>query len=151
MAKPTTASWSKLLIMLGDGATPTEVFTAPCALTTKGITFSADTSDSNVPDCDNPDLPSWVERTVRGLSGEISGSGRLALESLPTWRTWFFGGARKNIRVRIDVPLANNGGYFAMGAVLTGFGVSGNEDDGKLGVEVTIQSDGEVTWVPAAA
>jgi hypothetical protein len=153
MAKPTTASWSKLLIMLGDGATPTETFAAPCALTTKGISFTADTSDSNVPDCDDPDLPSWVERVPRGFSAEISGGGRLALgaDNLGKWVTWWESGAAKNIRVKLDVPLADNGGHWAGRFVLTAFGISGNEDDGKIGIEVTMQSDGEVVWVDASA
>jgi hypothetical protein len=151
MAKPTTASWTKLLIMLGDGATPTEGFAAPCALTTKGISFTADTSDQNVPDCDDPDLPSWVERVVRGLSAEVSGGGRLALENFDIWQEWWASGETKNVRVKLDVPLANNGGHYAGRFVLTGFTLSGNEDDGKVGIDVTMVSDGEVVWVPASA
>jgi len=151
MAAPTTASWTKLLILLGGGETPTEVFTAPCALTTKGIAFSADTADSNIQDCASPDAPTWVARVSRSLSAEVTGAGRLALESFDEWRIWFLSGAAKNIRVKVDVPLASNGGHFAMAAVLTGFSVSGSEDDGKIGVDVTMVSDGAVTWVPAAS
>lgn len=150
MAKPTTASWTKLLIMLGDGG-GTEVFTAPCALITKGIALTADTSDNNVQDCADPDAPTWVERVVRGLSAEITGSGRLAMESFDEWRTWFLSGDPKNIRVKIDMTLAQNGGHFAVRAVCTGLTISGNEDDGKIGIDVTMVSDGEVTWVPASA
>lgn len=151
MAQPTTASWTKLLIMLGDGATPTEGFAAPCALTTKGIAITAETSDNTIQDCADPDAPTWVARVARALSAEVTGSGRLALESFETWKDWMLSGEGKNIRVKIDVPLANNGGHFAMSAVLTALTVSGNEDDGKIGVDVTMVSDGQVTWVDASA
>ncbi len=151
MAKPKTASWSRLLVQLGDGATPTEVFTAPCALITKGLSFSAETSDSNVPDCDNPDLPSWVERNVRALSAEITGAGRLALSAQSPWRTWFMGGEAKNVRIKLDVPLADGGGHYAGKFRLTRLNFTGNESEGKIGVEVTMVSDGEVAWVAASA
>lgn len=151
MAKPTTASWSKFLVLVGDGASP-EVFTAPCALTAKGIDIRADTSDSNVPDCDSPDLPSWVERTIRSMSGTVSGSGRLALGTASAmWRAWMLSGQAKNVRIKIDTVLADDGGYFAGSFLLTGFRLSGNETDGKIGVDVTLVSDGELTWVAASA
>lgn len=151
MAKPTTASWSKFLVLVGDGAGP-EVFTAPCALTAKGLDISADTSDSNVPDCSDPDLPSWVERVVRGLSGTISGSGRLALGTASSmWRAWALNGSAKNVRIKIDVPLANDGGYFAGSFLLTRFRLTGNESDGKIGVDVTLVSDGPLTWTAASS
>lgn len=152
MAKPVTASWSKLLIMVGNGAGP-EVFAAPCALISKGISLTADTSDSNVPDCDSPDLPSWVNRVVRSLTAGVTGSGRLALGAAGSgvWRAWFLSGAAKNCRIKIDVPLANDGGYYAGSFVLTAMNITGNESDGKIGVDVTMASDGEVTWVPASA
>src|SRR5690606_33512417 len=59
MAPPKTAAWYKMLIQVGDGADP-EVFSAPCGLTTRGLNFSAETSDTTVPDCDDPSLPSWT-------------------------------------------------------------------------------------------
>lgn len=149
MARPKTARGSKVLIQLGNGAGP-EVFTAPCALETKGINLSADTNDFNVPDCDLPDNPTWTERVVSALSAGVSGNGVLALENLTTWRTWFLSGLAKNIRVKIDVPLADNGGYFAMSSVLTTFNI-GADQTGLITVEVGISSSGEVTWTAASA
>jgi predicted secreted protein len=147
MAKPTTIKGSKFLIQLED--TP-GVFVAPCALTTKGIDFSAETNDSNVPDCDDPDAPTFTERTISALSASISGSGTLAMESLATWRTWFESGLEKNIRVKVDATLANGGGYWAMSAVLTGFNLGAPLKD-LMTVEVAIQSNGAWTWTDAGA
>lgn len=150
LARPTTASWTKFLVLLGDGAGP-EVFTAPCALTSKGIALSADTADSTVGDCDDPDAPTWVERVVRSLTGTVTGSGLMAAESSATWRAWFLSGAAKNVRVKIDLPLADDGGYYAGSFVLTGLEQTGAEADGKIRFAITMLSDGEITWVPASS
>lgn len=150
MAQPKTATWSKLLVQLGDGAVP-ETFAQPCALVSRGFNVAADTTDSDVPDCDNPDAPTWVQRTIRSFSGEISGEGVLALVSHATWRTWFLSGLAKNVRVKLDVPLADGGGYYAGAFLLTKFALSGNKGDGKVGVSITLVSDGVIAWVPAAS
>jgi len=150
LAKPTTLSAAKLLILLGDGATPTEAFTAPCGLTTKGINFSAASNDITVPDCDDPDAAAWSERVISALSGTVSGSGVLAMESLETWREFFFSGVSKNARVKIDTTLANNGGYFEGKFICTTFNLTG-EIGNKIQVEIELQNDGEITWVDASA
>lgn len=142
MARPTTIKGSKFLIQIED--TP-GVYVAPCALTSKSIDFSAESNDFNVPDCDDPDAPTWTERVVSALSASVSGSGTLAMESLATWREWYRSGLEKNIRVKLDHA---SGGYFAMSAILTGFNLGGNQ--GELAtIEVTIASNGEVTWTDA--
>jgi hypothetical protein len=149
MAKPTTLRSTKLLIELGDGANP-EVFAAPCALTTKGLNFSATTTDTELPDCDDPDAATWTDRAVDALSAGVTGSGTLAMDALATWRTWFLSAANKNIRVKLDLPQASGGGYFAMSAVLSGFNLAG-QGKGLATIEVTIGSSGEVSWVAAGA
>lgn len=149
MAKPTTVNGSKLLIMLGDGQSP-ETFGSPCGLSTKGINFTASVNEFNVPDCADPDLPQWTERVVQALSAGVTGSGAFAVESHDDWREWFMSGVSKNIQVSINEPLAGGGGYYAMAAVLSAFNVTGNNGE-KMQIEVTIQSDGPVSWVPAAS
>lgn len=147
MAKPTTRSWTKLSIWPGDGGSP-EVFTSKvCGLTSKGFTISSETSDSTVPDCDDPDLPAWVERVTRSSSAEISGSGVMAEETFDFWRDWKLDGTAKNVRVIMD--LLGTPGYFAGSFLLTSLEITGNQDDGKINVTVTLQSNGEITWVDA--
>ncbi len=149
MARPTTLRGSKLLIQIGDGASPTEAFTAPCALTTKGLNLAASANEFNVPDCTDPDAPSWTERVISALSGSVSGSGTLAMESLETWRDWFLSGDAVNIRVKFDTTAGNGGGHYAMSAVLTTFNVTG-EVGGLVQIEVEMSSNGVVTWVDAS-
>lgn len=103
-----------------------------------------------MPDCSDPDAAVFTERVVASISAQVSGSGTLAMESSDEWRLWFLSGLEKNIRVKLDTTLANNGGYFAMSAVLTAFNISGNVGDLSQ-IEVTIDSNGEITWVPAVA
>lgn len=120
----------------------------PCGLTTKGINFSSTTNEVDVPDCDNPDAPAWVERDTKSKSAQIQGSGILAMETSPLWWDWFKSGESRNIRVKIDEPGAINAGYWEGHGLLTGFNVSG-EIGAKVNVEVTIDSDGEFVWVKA--
>lgn len=148
MAPPKTAPWYKMLIQVGDGADP-EVFSAPCGLTTRGINFSAETSDTTVPDCEDPSLPSWTERVARALSAGISGSGVLALATHETWRQWFLSGEARNCRMKLDVPVGDGGGHYEGRFVLTTFNLGASEDDGKISVEVELQNDGAVVWVAA--
>lgn len=147
MARPTTMKGSQLIIELGDGATPTEAFEAPCALNTKGVNFTATANEQSVPDCDAPDDPLWIERTIQTLSGDITGAGILALESYEIWRTWFLSGLERNVRARFNIA-APNGGQYEGSYVLTTFNTAGNT--GELAtIEVTMLSNGEVEWVAA--
>lgn len=140
MARPTTVSGKNLLVKVGNGADP-EVFAAPCGLTTRGINFSKETNDTTVPDCDDPDLPSWTERDARTLAATVSGSGILAVEALPTWRGFFMSTDTKNCQIWVGTS-----GYFEGAFHCTSFNVTG-EIGNKVQVEIELQNDGEVTWV----
>jgi hypothetical protein len=148
MAKPTTLRWSKLSIWPSDGASPEDFTSQVCGLNAKGFSITADTSDSNVPDCDDPDLPSWTERAVRALSSGVSGSGLLAEETFAFWRAWMLSGEAKNVRIVVD--LATTPGYFVGSYLLTQFELNGSEADGKLGVTLALSSDGPITWAAGA-
>lgn len=139
MTKPTTASGTKLLILVGDGASP-EVFTEPCGLTTKSLDSQAETSDTIVPDCADPDAPAWKERAVTALSRDFSGSGVLAKESVKMWDDWYKSGLSKNCKVQVPGTgwLTWTGKY-----LLTNFKITG-ERGTKVQVEVSMSSDGEI-------
>ena len=148
MAQATTRRWTKLSIWPGDGASPEDFTTQVCGLTSKGFTLSADTSDSTVPDCDDPDLPSWIERVTRSLSASVSGSGVMAEETLSFWRTWMLAGTEKNVRIVLDLSASD--GYFEGLFILTSFELTGNEGDGKIQISVGMQSAGAITWATGA-
>lgn len=149
MAKPATLSWTKLSIWPGDGETPTEDFTsAVCGLVTKGFTLSADTSDTTVPDCDDPDAAAWVERVIRSLSSGVTGSGLMAEEKFAFWRDWMLSAASKNVRIVVDGSTID--GYFQGAYLLTSFELSGAQADGKIQISLSLQSDGEIVWTDGA-
>ena len=144
MAKPQTASAAKLLILVGDGNSP-EVFAAPCGLTTKGIAFRAETNDTTVPECDDPDLPAWSERVVKSLSAGVTGSGVLAAEAIDVWWKFYSLAEARNCRVKIDSPAFANV-YYSGRFLLTTFNVTGTIGE-KINVQIEMQSDGEVVQV----
>jgi hypothetical protein len=100
MTQATTLKFSQFLIQLGDGASP-EVFAAPCGLNSRGFSRTAATNDTNVPDCDDPDAPSWLDRDVVSLSGSLSGAGVVADEDFDTWDSWFTTGVSKNVKIKL--------------------------------------------------
>lgn len=142
MTKPTTLPAGKYLILLGNGASP-EIFAAPCGLTTKGFNQSKSVQETVVPDCDNPDAAAYVERGVDSISGEISGSGVLALEAFDTWRLAFESGGSINCRIKLDQ--VGLGGYYQGAFVMTQFNMTAQRGQ-KINVDVTLQSDGAYTW-----
>jgi len=136
MAKATTVRYGQFLIQVGDGASP-EVFADPCGLTSKGFNRTAEMNDTNVPDCDNPDAPSWLERDVVSMSGEMTGSGVLATESVDTWDEWFESGASRNVRVK-----AGTREWRGL-AKLSAFNITAERGQ-RVNIEVTIVSDGPI-------
>jgi predicted secreted protein len=133
-----------MIILIGDGAAPTEAFEAPCGLTSKGLDLNAASNDVLVPDCDDPDAPAWLERAVQSLSGQITGKGVMAVESFDLWRDWALSGLPKNARVQlVGTGLGHYGGSF----LLSKFTLSGDFGS-KVQVDITLDSDGQIVWTP---
>lgn len=141
MAKPTTWRGTQLLIKIGNGATP-EVLEAPCGLTSTSLNRSADTNDTTVPDCDNPDAPAWTEREVSTLSWEYSGSGVMTPDAAKKWDAWHASGLPKNVQIDAGTA-ALDGRRYTGRALLTTYNITGERGD-KIKVEVTLSGDGEL-------
>ena len=139
MAIATTYPFSKFLVKIGDGAAP-EVFTDPCGLTSKGFTRTANLNDTNIPDCDDPDAPSWLGRDVVSYQASIAGSGVVAEESFATWEDWWNDGDTRNIRIELGSPAEY---AWIMPAKLQEFSITGERGD-KVQMTVAIVSDGAV-------
>lgn len=139
MAAAETLKFSQFLILVGDGGSP-EQYDDPCGLTSRGFNRTAETNTTNVPDCDNPDEASWLERDVVSLSGEMSGSGVLAEQSFDLWNDWFESGQAKNVRIELGARAWEGR------AILSNLNIQG-ERGSRVTVEVTIQSDGEIIQV----
>src|SRR5690349_17841274 len=123
MAKPTTLAFGSFLVYINTADSP-DTFVAPCGFTQKALTLSAATSETTVPDCDDPTAPAWTERAVSALSAQITGQGVMALESLDEWREWYESADQRLVRIEFDTTLALNGGYYEGYAILTNLGFS---------------------------
>nr|DAE48850.1 MAG TPA: major tail protein [Caudoviricetes sp.] len=146
MAKPVTARFGKFLVLLGDGATP-EVFSMPCGFTSKSFSLSNNLTDVEIPDCDDPDAPFAVARDIQSYSATISGEGVLAAEAVPTWSA-----ARQNmdgVNCRVEIEFSSGKLVYAGAFKFENFEL-GAESGGRVTINVTMQSDGEITetWTP---
>jgi hypothetical protein len=141
MAQPTVIAGTKLIILVGNAAIP-EVFSAPCGLTTSGINFTAATNTTLVPDCDDPEAPTWEARDVSSMGFEVTGSGVMAVESFNVWRDWMLSGLGRNVQIKFDDPGL---GYWGAVMKLTRWNHSGARGQ-KVTVEVSMVSDGMPTW-----
>lgn len=146
-----TVEFSKYLIQLGDGASPTEAFTAPCGLKARTFTLENTTSESQILSKTAETDPMAVERLVSSQSGSISGEGVLDPSDLSTWRDWFLTGARKNARVVVDLPAADGGGHYEAAFILTRFENVSSKEEGLVGFSLEMQSAGPITWEDASA
>jgi Phage tail tube protein len=142
MTQATTYPFSKFLVKIGDGASP-EVFTDPCGLTTKGLTRTANLNDTNVPDCDDPDAPSWLGRDVVSYQAAIAGAGVVAQESFANWEEWWNAGETRNVKIELGTPAEF---AWTMPAKLQEFAITA-ERGNKVQMTVAIVSDGAVVPV----
>lgn len=145
MAKPTTYRGAHVGIYLEDTSNP-GAFLEPCGLSQRGISFTKNLNEVNVPDCDDPDLPSWVERETASLSMSANGSGILAAQAVDGWDEAWRSTGSINARVYVGKPdNTTNGRYWAGKVHVESFEVTGNIGE-KAQVSLSIVSDGEITY-----
>jgi predicted secreted protein len=137
MAKAQTLPFSKFLVLVEDPAAP-GVFKAPCGLNSRSYNRTANTNDTNVPDCDDPDAPSWLERDTVSLSASISGAGVVADEDYDVWEAWFNSGGPRNVQVKLGTRTATGA------CKLTKLNLTGQRGQ-RTTMDVTLDSDGEMS------
>lgn len=152
MAAPTTLKFGAGAFYIGDGATPTEVFTKLCGFTEMELTIDKETNDSTVPDCDDPDAAAWTERDVVSLSWSMTFSGVLAKEALPLLEAETLQSDTTNIR--LDLAGAGTGAGTPnkryAGRAHINHSITGSRGE-KWQVEVTVTGDGALTVTNVAA
>lgn len=147
MAQAKTFRRSGLRLMLGNGATPDEAFAAPCGLLERAITLSKELGETNVPNCADEDAAPWTERDVTSKSASIEGSGVLDADALPIWQSFYDDDSSRNCRIE----LWRNGakvGYWQGAFHIESFNPAAPEE-GRVTLEISLQSDGAVVWTPA--
>lgn len=148
MAAPTTTK--KMTILLGDGATPTEVFTWPCGANSRGLTITTSMGSEVLLDCTDPTgNPAWESSWAEGKGWSISVSGRVAIGApWAAWRDWALGVSAKNVRIKIDESAANEGGHFQGSAFLESFEITA-EGSATVAFNATLTGSGALTWTDA--
>jgi hypothetical protein len=142
------AKTKKLIVLLQQNGSPT-TWEAPCSINTnREFTIEAAVSEVPEVDCDDPDAPSWVARAVETLSAGLSGAGTLDTPDFEQWRDWMLSAEEKEIRIKLDVPLADGGGWFQGPFLITSLGL-GKEGKGFTTFSCELQSAGEITWTDA--
>lgn len=144
MAQAKTVKGSKFLIKIEDPATP-GTFVHTCSINAeRGFVLTAETNDVSVPDCDNPDLVSWVEREKRSLAGSISGAGVLNSPDIEFFFDYLKSEDPYNVKVVLDVPAIDGGRIFSGEFHCVKFEQTGTRGE-KVTVSIDLQSNGEIT------
>jgi hypothetical protein len=146
MAKPTTYKGSVVAVYLEDADYP-GTFVKPCGLINHTVTFTKNAQEVNVPDCDDPEAPSWIERDVESLDFSASGEGSLAAEAVELWWEYFRSTDPINARIYIGAPDNITNGYYWEGLVhMNNFEVTGQTGQ-RAQVSMGLVSSGEMTFV----
>lgn len=148
MASAKTIKFGKGAILLGDAASP-EVFSAPCGFENITLTVNIENEKTNVPDCSDPDLPSWLVSDEVSKQMVLSGEGVLDTDAFQTWRAWLLAGGEKNVRFMNDLSAANGGGYYEAPGVMNAY-----EEQGQRGnrwrLSVGLDLNGKPEWTDAS-
>lgn len=146
MAQPTTARFGKFRVLLGNGASPTEAFAAPCGFTSRSLVLNNNTQDVNIPDCDDPDAVSWVGRDIQSRSATISGEGVVAKESVDEWFAAFDSVTPTNCKVELEfdtIQYTYTGPFHINSLTIAG------EDGQRVTLSVEMVSDGALVRTSA--
>lgn len=142
---------TRLIVQLGNGATPTEVFAHTCGSNTFNIKLTNNLGETVSLDCDDPlDIPAAILRHLESQDTSVTMAGTVTTEAWPVWRAWIDTAAEKNIRILMDESLANNGGYWTLPALLAELELV-KESSGKVQFTATISGAGQRVWTAAAA
>lgn len=148
MALAKTLKFAQQMLLLGDGTTPTELFEAPCGFEQLNMTVNIETNTTNVPDCEDPDLPSWLSSDEVSKQMVLGGSGVLDTDAMQIWREWLMDGGEKNVRWFTDGTSANGGGYWQAPAILTTYEESGQRGQ-RWQLNVGLTLNGKPTFTAA--
>lgn len=149
MSVPTEFDFA--LIKIGDGATPTEVFTISCGKTDVTANFVANSSDRFVRDCAKPGEVPFRKTKVSGKQLDVTATGLTDATA--------FGievdlvGTRANVTVEYYTDDGTDAGDL-IGTVACNMLISalniGTPRDGDASAEITLASHGAWTWTAAA-
>lgn len=143
MAQVTFTRGVKLLVKKSQGGSP-ETFAALCTINAdRGVTFTAETNDANIPDCDDPDAIAWIVREKVSLSIGVTGGGMSHKNDVAVLWDWFKNEESSNCQIVMDDATPGNVITFEGHFHLTQFELTGSRGD-KVQSTITLASDGEI-------
>lgn len=149
MSYPTEADFA--LIKMGDGATPTEVFTIICGVKDVSVNSTANTNDRFVRDCAKPGAVPKRKVRVTGTQQDVSGSGLIDKTQIAKFMAAL--GNNKNYKVELYIADGTDTGTlmgtFAGSYMMTAANLQANTDSDSS-AEITLASNGDFTWTAAA-
>jgi hypothetical protein len=148
MSFPTEFDW--MLVKMGDGAAPTEVFTVVCGIQDATVNQTANTGDRFVRDCAKPGAIPRRKVKVNGVQLDVTGTGLSNATEVP--RLMAALGKHKNYRIEgyadDNTDAGDLLGTFAGTFVMTSSNLAApREGDGSS--EFNLASDGDWTYTPA--
>lgn len=151
MARPTTLRFGAAELWLSDAGSSPDQLIKICGLNEMSLEVAKETNDVTVPDCDDPDAPSWTQRDVVALAWTMSGSGILAQESLSLIEdiTWQSNASDVRLVLVGGGDILGEDRYY-QGRGHAAFNISGSRGE-KIQIEVSIEGDGELVIVGSSA
>jgi hypothetical protein len=146
MAQPVTARFGKFVVSLESADSP-NVFEAPCGVTSKSLVMGKNLSEVSIPDCLDPDAVIWLGRDVQSQTSSITGQGVLAAESVPRWLAAYESASSVECQVEVEF---STGTLLFQGNWHLETWTLGAEQGGRVTIDVSMQSDGEIagSWTP---
>lgn len=149
MAQPDIIKGTYFVLAMGDGATPTEVFTALCGIKTRSFVDQINTSDVFTRDCADPENRPIRRLNPTGQQWSITGDGDLNRDNLDIIIAAH--GVTKNYRFYYTEPADDEvfRGYWEGPAMIISRTINGNDEE-FASIALQIESDGEWVWTATA-
>jgi hypothetical protein len=130
---------------MGDGGSPTEVFTGLCGITTRSFTDQVNTSDQFTRDCDNPEDRPIRRLITTGQQWSLKGEGSLNRAQLAMVQA--AQGVTKNYRFFFTEPSDDEvfQGYYEGPAMQINLTITGGDAEFAT-ISLSYESDGQWTW-----
>lgn len=151
MATVKSFKYANTSILLGDGGTPTETFTALCGFEEMSMTLNVESNTEAIWDCLDPDGMAWGVTNIDSQQITLAGNGLLDTDAMKLWQAWWYtdAGKEKNIRWYRNLTLANGGGWFQGPAILTSYEETGQRQR-NWRAAIGISFNGQPAFVAAA-
>lgn len=145
MAQPDIIRGTYFVLAKGNGATPTEVFTALCGFKTRTFRGQVNTNDVFTRDCDDPENVPIRRIIATGKQWTITGEGELNRSNIDDVQSGL--NVIDNWRFLWTEPEDDEvfQGYWQGAFMLVNFEITGG-DENFATVSITLESDSEVTF-----